>query len=78
MTTLFVYLTSLSFSFCGFWGKFGEAGKKPQTVTIQRMDDWYRIINDGTIHVKDGRIYNEDVMELTTGKKEGAGEPNSK
>lgn len=78
MTSLFVYLTSISFSFCGFWGKFGEAENKPQTVTIQWMDDWYRIINDGTIHVKHGRIYNEDVMELTTVKKEGAGEPNSK
>ena len=32
------------------------------------MDDWYRIIQDEMIIVKDTRIFNEDVMEVSVMK----------
>ena len=34
------------------------------------MDDWYRIIQDEMIIVKDTRIFNEDVMEVSVMKKD--------
>ena len=34
------------------------------------MDDWYRIIQDEIIIVKDTRIFNEDVMEVSVMKKD--------
>ena len=64
--------------FYSFWGKFGERENKPQTITIQKESDWYRIIQDEPIIVKDVRIFNEDAMEVTIVRKEGACEPSLK
>ena len=58
-----------------FWGKFGEGENKPSCQTIQRLSDWYNITKDETIVVKDVRIYNEENIEVTTIKKDGACQP---
>lgn len=34
------------------------------------MDDWYRIIQDEMIIIKDTRIFNEDVVEVSVMKKD--------
>ena len=60
-----------------FWGKFGEADNKPTTSTIQKVEDWEKLNNDSII-VKSVNVYSEDVMEVTTVKKEGACAPNVK
>ena len=64
--------------FDSFSGKLGERENKPQIITIQKQSDWYRIIQDETIIVQDVRIFNEDAMEVTILRKEGACEPTSK
>ena len=55
-----------------FWGKFGEGESKPQTRTIQRVEDWDKLLIDDTVIVKSVNVYSEDVLEVTTVKKEGA------
>ena len=61
-----------------FWGKFGEADNKPTTSTIQKVEDWEKLINNDSIIVKSVNVYSEDVLEVTTVKKEGACAPNVK
>ena len=61
-----------------FWGKFGEGENKPQTRTIQRVEDWDKLLIDDTVIVKSVNVYSEDVFEVTTEKKEGACAPNAK
>ena len=61
-----------------FWGKFGEADNKPTTSTIQKVADWEKLINDDTVMVKSVNVYSEEVMEVTTVKKEGAWAPNTR
>ena len=61
-----------------FWGKFGEADNKPTTSTIQKVEDWEKLINNDSIIVKSVNVYSEDVLEVTTVKKEGACAPNAK
>ena len=34
------------------------------------MDDWYRIIQDEMIIIKDTRIFNEDIVEVSVMKKD--------
>lgn len=64
------------FIFCyifhSFWGKFGENELRTQTTTISDEDTWQKLIQDESIIVKDVRIFNEDVMEVSTLKKEDA------
>ena len=55
---------------------FGEGENKPSYQTIQRLSDWYKITKDETIVIKDVRIYNEENIEVTTIKKDGACQPN--
>lgn len=55
-----------------FWGKFGENEHRTQTQTIQDEDTWQKITQDESIMVKDVRIFNEDVMEVSTLKYEDA------
>ena len=61
-----------------FWGKFGEADNKLTTSTIQKVEDWEKLINNDSIIVKSVNVYSEDVLEVTTVKKEGACAPNVK
>ena len=61
-----------------FWGKFGEADNKPTTSTLQKVEDWEKLINDDTVIVKSVNVYSEEVLEVTTVKKEGACAPNVK
>ena len=61
-----------------FWGKFGEADNKPTTSTLQNVDDWEKLINNESIIVKSVNVYSEDVLEVSTIKKEGACAPNVK
>ena len=56
----------------GFWGKFGENEHRVQTQWIQDEDTWQKIVQDDSIIVKDVRIFNEDVMEVSTLKYEDA------
>ena len=55
-----------------FWGKFGENEHRVQTQSIQDEDTWQKIVQDDSIIVKDVRIFNEDVMEVSTLKYEDA------
>ena len=55
-----------------FSGKFGENELRTQTTTISDEDTWLKIIQDETITVKDVRIFNEDIMEVSTLKHEDA------
>lgn len=55
-----------------FWGKFGENEHRVQTQSIQDEDTWQKIVHDDSIIVKDVRIFNEDVMEISTMKHEDA------
>ena len=55
-----------------FWGKFGENEHRTQTQTISEEDTWQKIIQDETIMVKDVRIFNDDVMEVSTMKYDDA------
>ena len=55
-----------------FWGKFGENEHRTQTQSIQDEDTWQKIVQDESIMVKDVRIFNEDVMEVSTLKYENA------
>ena len=55
-----------------FWGKFGENEHRTQTQTISEEDTWEKIMQNETIVVKDVRIFNEDVMEVSTMKYEDA------
>lgn len=52
-----------------FWGKFGEADNKPTTSTLQKVEDWEKIVNDDTVIVKNVNVYSEDVLEISTVKK---------
>ena len=61
-----------------FWGKFGEADNKPSTTTLQKEADWEKIVSDDTIIVKNVNVFSEDVLEISTVKKEGACTPNVK
>lgn len=45
---------------------------RPQTTTISDVTTWQKLINDESIIVKDVRIFNEDVMEVSTLKYEDA------
>ena len=55
-----------------FWGKFGENEHRVQTQSIQDEYTWQKIVQDDSIIVKDVRIFNEDVMEVSTLKNEDA------
>ena len=72
-----VYLLLYTFS-C--WEKFGENEHRPQIIAIQNEDAWQRIVKDETVVVKDTRIFNDDVLEVSVMKKEdaceGAGKTN--
>ena len=61
-----------------FWGKFGENEHRVQTQTIQDEDTWQKIVQDESIIVKDVRIFNEDVMEVSTLRYEDACESSGK
>ena len=61
-----------------FWGKFGEADNKPTISTLQKVEDWEKLINDDTVIVKSVNVYSEEVLEVSTVKKEGACAPNVK
>ena len=55
-----------------FWEKFGENEHRTQTQAISDEDIWQKIIQYDSIMVKDVRIFNEDVMEVSTMKYENA------
>ena len=63
-----------------FWEKFGENEHRPQIIAIQNEDARQRIVKDETVVVKDTRIFNDDVLEVSVMKKEdaceGAGKTN--
>ena len=61
-----------------FWGKFGEADNKPNTTTLQKEADWDKIVSDDTIIVRNVNVFSEDVLEISTVKKDGACVPNMK
>ena len=73
---------NLSFLFdSSFWGKFGENEHRVQTIAIQDENVWQKLIQDESLVIKDVRIFNEDVMEVSVMKKEkdackGAGKTN--
>ena len=68
----------LYYYLCRFWGKFGEADNKPQTRTLQNGSDWDTLVVDDSVIMKSVHVYNDDVIEIVTVKKEGACEPNVK
>ena len=45
---------------------------------MQKVEDWEKLINDDTVIVKSVNVYSEEVLEVTTVKKEGACAPNVK
>ena len=53
-----------------FWGKFGENEHRVQTIAIQDENVWQKIIQDESLLIKDVRVFNEDVMEVSVMKKE--------
>ena len=55
-----------------FWEKLGENEHRTQTISIQDEDVWQKIVQDETVMVKDVRIFNEDVMEVSVLKHEDA------
>ena len=55
-----------------FGGKFGENEHRTQTISIQSEDTWQKMVQDESVIVKDVRIFNEDVMEVSVLKKEDA------
>ena len=55
-----------------FGGKFGENEHRTQTISIQSEDAWQKMVQDESVIVKDVRIFNEDVMEVSVLKKEDA------
>ena len=61
-----------------FWGKFCEADNKPQTRTLQNASDWDKLMADDSVIVKSINVYNEDVLEVVTVKKDRACAPNVK
>ena len=62
---------NLSFLFdSSFWGKFGENEHGVQTIAIQDENVWQKLIQDESLVIKDVRIFNEDVMEVSVMKKE--------
>lgn len=61
-----------------FWGKFGENEHHTQTIAIQDEDVWQKIVQDDSVVVKDVRIFNENVMEISTLKHEDACERSGK
>ena len=54
------------------WEKFGENEHRPQIITIQNEDAWQRVVKDETVVVKDTRIFNDDVLEVSVMKKQDA------
>lgn len=60
------------FIFLSFWGKFGENELRTQTITTSDEDTWQKIVQDESGDVKDVRVFNEDVMEVSTLKHEDA------
>ena len=61
-----------------FWGKFGENELRLQTIVLQDEKTWQKLMEDDSVIVKDVRIFNEDVMEVSVLKKEDAGESGGK
>ena len=62
---------NLSFLFdSSFWGKCGENEHRVQTIAIQDENVWQKLIQDESLVIKDVRIFNEDVMEVSVMKKE--------
>jgi len=61
-----------------FWGKFGENEHRAQTITIQDEEEWQKLIQEDSFLVKDVRIFNEDVMEVSVMKKEDVCESSGK
>ena len=55
-----------------FWGKFGENEHRVQTTAICDENVWQKLVQDETIVVKDVRIFNDDVMEVSTLQNEDA------
>jgi len=53
-----------------FWGKFGENEHRVQTIAIQDENVWQKIIQDKLLVIKDVRIFNEDVMEVSVMQNE--------
>ena len=47
-------------------------------IAIQDIDTWFRVLNDDTLIVKETRIFNDDVMEVSVMKKEDACESGGK
>ena len=73
---------NLSFLFnSSFWCKFGENEHRVQTIAIQDENVSQKLIQDDSEMIKDVRIFNKDVMEVSVMKKEkdaceGAGKTN--
>lgn len=61
-----------------FWGKFGETEHRTQTIPIQDVDTWFRVLNDDTLVMKETLIFNDDVIEVSVIKKEDARESGGK
>lgn len=55
-----------------FWGKFGENEHRVQTTTVSDENVWQKLIQDETVIIKDVRVFNNDVMEVSTLQKEDA------
>lgn len=52
-----------------FWGKSGEGDNKPQTRTIQRIEDWNKLISDDSSIVKSVNVFSEDILEVNCQKR---------
>lgn len=51
---------------------------RTQTIAIQDIDTWFGVLNDDTLVVKETRIFNDHVMEVSVMKKEDASESGGK
>ena len=61
-----------------FWGKFGENEHRTQTIAIQDEDVCQKMVHDESVIVKDVRIFNEDMMEVSVLKNKDACESSGK
>lgn len=61
-----------------FWGEFGENENRAKTIAIQDEDVWQKIVQEDSVIVKDVRIFNEDVMEVSVLKTDDACESRGK
>ena len=48
---------------CSFWGKFGERGNKPTTITIKEPSQLFSLLSDTSKEISTLRLFNDDILE---------------